>query len=273
MDLLIGRISNYRVIFLFFLASAALFLFATISKYFLPSSSQFFSPSEPSNLYKNYPFERAFGLKSTQASQSISASPSRGAIQTLDGLTLKAVFSERNGGFVVVEDGKVSNFIGLNEEFKGYKLTRIEPRKAIFERNSIEYEISMIDTTPAYNQPVLDQKPMLNRSNTNQRLDKITRKELERYKNDARLIWDNIGINPITQNGQFKEFRVTFVTKGSIFEQLGIMPGDVLKSANGVELDGYASALKLYSEMDKIEFLRLEIIRNNQIRELTYEIN
>ena len=51
------------------------------------------------------------------------------------------------------------------------------------------------------------------------------------------------------------------------------MPGDVLKSANGVELDGYASALKLYSEVDKIESLRLEIIRNNQVRELTYEIN
>jgi general secretion pathway protein C len=100
----------------------------------------------------------------------------------------------------------------------------------------------------------------------------VTRDEIERYRQDARLIWDNIGILPVSENGDFKEFRVTFVAPGSVFAQLGLQEGDVLKEANGIKLDGYAAALRLYAEIDRMDAFKLVIERNNQTRELEYEI-
>lgn len=272
MDSFINLVSSNKRLFWLVVIASVLFVAATVSKLFLPANSPSFSSSEPSNYYKNYPFDRAMGLKHQSTTPQTDTVSVASSVTTLDGIKLKAIYAqEGGGGFVVVEDAKNSIFVDLNGELKGYKLVAIEPKKAIFTKGGVTYELTLIDNTPTIKapQPALQVKPR----GTPQMLSKISRQELNRYKNDPRMVWDNIGINPITENGRFKEFRVTFVAKGSVFEQLGIQPGDVLKRANGVELDGYAAALKLYSEVDKIETLRLEIIRNNQIRELTYEIN
>lgn len=254
------------------LLASSLLLFATIAKFFLPSSSIFFDSPSGFNYYKNYSFDKAFGI--TEVIQTASTQSSTSTAISLDSMKIKAIYAEKSGGgFVVIEDSKLSAFVSIGEEFKGYRLEALESRKALFTRNGQNYELVLTDTTPSIR--ATDTFPVAPAVTTNsgQTLSKIARKELNRYRNDARLIWDNVGINPITENGQFKEFRVTFVAKGSIFEQLGLMPGDILKSANGIELDGYAAALRLYAEVDKIDSFRLTVIRNNQVKELNYEIN
>lgn len=257
-----------RLIILAFTASS-LALAASIGRLFLPGESVEKQVHVPFNYFRPYPLDRAFGITNAP----VSSAPAAATINLLTALKIKGIYAEGKGeGFVVVEEGKSILFLSRGESFKGYTLDRVESKRAVFMKDGQPYELRLEEKTPAarvVSAPAAKNAP---KADTAQSLREIPRNELERYRQDARLIWDNIGINPVTENGQFKEFRITFVARGSVFEQLGLQAGDVLKAANGIELDGYAAALRLYSEIDKIEAFRLTILRNNQIRELDYEI-
>ena len=172
----INRISNYKTVFLLLLLASALFMFANIAKLFLPKTSLFFTTSDPTNYYKNYPFERAFGLKNAVVEEEPTVTTSA-VVTTLEGLKLKAIFAESGGGFVVIEDAKLSIFVGLNEELKGYKLVQIHSKKAVFTKNSTNYELTLIDNTPAVMAPEAPQTKAPKQKNP-QTLSRIARKEL-----------------------------------------------------------------------------------------------
>lgn len=249
---------------------AALFsLAATIGRLYLPSESLHKQVDTAFNYFRPYPLDRAFAITDAPASEAPKAA---GTINLLTAIKVKGIYAEGNGnGFVVAEEGKNIIFINKGESFKGYTLDRVESRRALFSKAGKPYELRLEETTPAA-KVVAAPRAQTAPIDTPQTIQAVPKSEIDRYRKDARLIWDNIGINPVTENGQFKEFRVTFVAKGSVFEQLGLQAGDVLKTANGIELDGYAAALRLYSEIDKMEAFRLTIVRNNQIKELDYEI-
>ncbi|MDR0664144.1 MAG: hypothetical protein LBF86_01295 [Helicobacteraceae bacterium] len=250
---------------------ASLMLAAAIARLFLPGSSIEKAFTAPFNFVQSYPLERALGLSDAISPQSRQGDASSGAA-TLTGVKLKAIYSENDkNGFVVIDEGTKLVFVGIGETLRGYTLSALESKKAVFAKDGVNYELSLDEQTrearlisaPQSQSGAIDAKQQ-------KRL--VERDELARYRQNPRLIWDNIGIAPINENGKFKEFRVTFVAKNSVFSELGLQAGDVLKSANGVELDGFAAALRLYAKIDEMDSFRLTIIRNNQVRELAYEI-
>ncbi len=264
-----------RLMVLAFIA-ATLHLSAAIARLFLPGESLEKPHSEPVNYYRNYPFDRAFAIEDAPREKAPEPEPTQ--VYQLTALEVKGIYAKPDGtGFVVVQEGRNVHFIDHGESFQGYTLKRVEARRALFERQGRQYELKLKEVgAEAQVRPAQTrQSAARGRSasaDTPQLMRNVPRDEIERYRQDARLIWDNIGILPVTENGDFKEFRVTFVANGSVFEQLGLQAGDVLKEANGIRLDGYAAALRLYAEIDRMESFRLVIERNNQIRELEYEI-
>ena len=48
---------------------------------------------------------------------------------------------------------------------------------------------------------------------------------------------------------------------------------DIIKSVNNSVLESYADAFKVYNNMENTKYLNMEILRNNEIVELNYEID
>ncbi|GHV59108.1 hypothetical protein FACS1894103_1840 [Campylobacterota bacterium] len=262
------------VVFMFITAS--FMLAASVSKLFLPTESVETSVVMPFNYSKTYPFERAFAIRNSRNAGAITQQGGTTAAgnATLTGLKIKAIYAEADkSGFVVIDDGQTLTFVSVGEAIRGYTLSQVESKRALFVRSGVNYELNLIETTPearvstGASASATDQP-----RETAQRKQEVTKEELKRYKTDSSLIWSNIGIAPVNERGRFKEFKVTFVKADSIFAELGLQAGDVLKSVNGIELNGYAAAMRLYSEIDKMDQFRLNIERNKQTKELIYEI-
>ncbi len=86
-------------------------------------------------------------------------------------------------------------------------------------------------------------------------------------------VWKDINIKDIRKNGRIEGFKIYSLNKNSVFGKLGLKQNDVIKSVNGIEIRSYADAFNLYNEIKKLEYLNLEVLRNNEIVELDYEIN
>ncbi|MDR2904852.1 MAG: hypothetical protein LBU73_02745 [Helicobacteraceae bacterium] len=244
---------------------ASLMFMASAARLFLPDSSIERPTFESFNFARPYPIDRAMALNAPPVT-----GVGAGATLSLSGLKLKAVYAENEtSGFIVIEEGRDIHFANIGEDFRGYTLVSATGRKAILARDGVNYELKM-DDKAAPEARIVPQTQ--NGFETRQTKTIVTRDELAKYQKDARLIWDNIGIAPVSESGKFKEFRVTFVAKNSVFAELGLQAGDILRSANGIDLDGYASALRLYSEINKMDNFRITIVRNNQTKELVYEI-
>lgn len=257
----------------FMFIAASFMLAASVSKLFLPTESVETSVAMPFNYSKTYPFERAFAIRNAQNSSSaaqLGGAQSAGNA-TLTGLKIKAIYAEADkSGFVVIDDGQTLTFVSVGETIRGYTLSQVEAKRALFVRGGVNYELALIETTPdARVITPADEQPR----EAIQRKQEITKDELKRYKTDSSLIWANIGIAPVSERGRFREFKVTFVKEDSVFAELGLQAGDILKSVNGIELNGYAAAMRLYSEIDKMDQFRLSIERNKQTKELIYEIH
>ncbi|GHS87025.1 hypothetical protein FACS189487_02370 [Campylobacterota bacterium] len=245
---------------------ASLILASSVARLFLPTSSLEGYSFEPFSFSRPYPLDRAMAISN---SATITPSGEVGSALPLSSLKLKAVYAEdEKKGFIAIEEGKSILFASIGDQLRGYTIVSATGRKAILARDGVNYELKMDDRADIAEVKIVPGAGF----ETRQQKQFVTRNELERYQKDPRLIWDNIGIVSVNERGKFKEFRVTFVAKDSVFSELGLQAGDVLKSANGIDLDGYASALRLYSDINQLNGLRLTIVRNNQLRELSYEI-
>ncbi|MDR3347681.1 MAG: hypothetical protein LBN32_03610 [Helicobacteraceae bacterium] len=246
---------------------AIMTLASSIAKLFLPDSSIEQRVLEPFNFVRSYPFDRAFSVANAPGAATPIQQAASASAATLTGLKIKAIYAEQDkSGFIVLEDSGKLVFVATGENIRGYTLKEVEAKRAIFELGGISYELKLIEKE--FDVTIGSEA----NSDTPQVKQSVTKDELARYKTNTRLIWDNIGIKPISENGTFKEFRVTFVKHGSVFADLGLQAGDVIKEVNGIAMNGYAAAMRIYNDIDKIDLLKLTIMRNNQEKELRYEI-
>ncbi|MDH3513773.1 MAG: PDZ domain-containing protein [Gammaproteobacteria bacterium] len=67
-------------------------------------------------------------------------------------------------------------------------------------------------------------------------------------------------------------FLVRQMQPGSLYEQLGLRPGDVIKSVNGQTLNTAEDALKLYQQISSISSVNVEIMRSGKSDSLVYQL-
>lgn len=246
-----------------------------VLQFFLPSSSLYTLPLEEEGFYPgSLNLEKSFAIAEKKPEPKAEAAKEAKTVYRLDNLKLKAVYSEGGKGFIIVEEKGKSEFISLNQEFNGYKLVEILPRKGIFTRQGKRYELSMEEEkTPVYKEKKVVKKAEEPGQDTVQSMKSVPRTEIAKYRKNMNMIWENIGLKEYKENGELDGFVVTFVNKESVFHQLGLQKGDVLKAANGTRLKSFRDALRVYKSIDKLDSLKLTIMRNNQERDLEYEIN
>lgn len=188
-------------------------------------------------------------------------------------LKLKAIFHSKSLSFVMLDDPSGVVLLDIGQTFKGYTLFIVHPDKAIFVKDYKQYELKIEDSEnkeSAKKAKVVDYDAM--KEEAVQSIKSITKAEVKKYQDDSSKIWSNIGVDEYKVGGKIDGYIVNFVKKDSIFWQFGLQKNDILKEANGIKLTSRKDGLDILKKLDKMKVLTLTIIRNNQEKELEYEI-
>ena len=77
---------------------------------------------------------------------------------------------------------------------------------------------------------------------------------------------------PFFENGKTVGFRVFAIKPGSVFEKIGLQNGDVINRVNGVELTDPTKAISLFTELQNEGHIAVDLQRNKQSKNFSYEI-
>ena len=248
------------VIFIAYILSVIVFLF-------LPKNGVEFIENKFLNLeYKKYSF-----YSNTEKIED-KISKENKVIQTLDRYQLKAIYyvNSKKGWITVQEKiGNKSYILSYGESIDGYILSEFFLNNVIFIKNEKEYKLE-IEKSKIINFDMNKSSRELTQKD-NRVI--VNRKYLSSYITNIDKIWDNIAIIEVKNGNNIDGFRIEKIKKDSFFSKLGLKEGDIIKTVNNNSLNSYLEALKVYNNLGIIKHLNIEILRNNEIMELNYEID
>ncbi len=215
------------------------------------------------SLYQSYKPSKSFAMRGKKAPV-VKKTP----VYKLDNLNLQGIYDDPKNPFIVVEEKKKITIVGLNENFKGYKLIKVKSDRAIFSKSKRNYELLFKEKAMKKGSISIAEPEIIQ----DDAAVFIKRKEIKHYAKNFDAIWKNIKIKEIIKKKRLKGFEVTWVKKGSLFAKLGLMKGDIIVGVNGKTLKSVSQVFKIYNNMDKMDSLKLKIMRNNQEKELEYEV-
>jgi general secretion pathway protein C len=68
-------------------------------------------------------------------------------------------------------------------------------------------------------------------------------------------------------------FQVRQIQSGSLYEKLGLRPGDIVKSINGQPINSVEDAMKLYQQMANLSSVQMEVQRGGKPESLYYQFS
>ncbi len=187
---------------------------------------------------------------------------------SITNMTLKALYGKEAKGFVIValkSSPKKTEIIGIGEVYSGFTLKLIKPRSAIFSKGGKDYVLNLEELK---NQKSFITKVVKQGNSGEPKV--VTRRDINKYKNNPSALWKDIAIRPLSPG---KGYKVTRITKGSKIAELGLQKGDIIIKANNVELKTLKNVTDMYMDIDTIDTMQIVVLRNNQEKELVYEIN
>lgn len=247
------------------------YLLGVVFFFYLPKNGADFIQNQSLFLdYKKYNFYS--NIKKTQE-ETKKTEQNSNPILNLSKYELKAVYyTSPSKGWISIEDkGNNESYILKNgEQIDGYELFEIFKTYVIFKKSSKEYkleikekEISNYDMNQSNNEEI----------NIKNNGAIVNREYLNSYLTNMEKIWNNISIKEIQNGNKIDGFKIESINKDSAFAKLGLKEGDIIKSVNNSVLESYADAFKVYNNMENTKYLNMEILRNNEIVELNYEID
>ncbi len=258
----------YIIVILFaYLISAIIFIFLPkIGIDFKENSSQSISYKKYDGFYSKIKVTNSKKIKKTMVEKEISL---------LSRYKLKAVYSTTsNSGWAIIQDTSSKTVIlEKDQEFKGYTLTKLFKKYIIFEKDLNEYKLELPKNKDINYK--IEKKTSRGNENIIVKNDtiQVKRNFLNAYVKDINKVWKDINIKDLRRNGKIEGFKIQKVSKNSVFEKLGLRKNDIIKSVNGSKIRSYSDAFKIYNAINNIDYLRLEVLRNNEIMELDYEID
>lgn len=240
------------------------------------------STKNSSNLYeyRKYDYINSFKVNTPTKKKTESEKSLKADYILNENIILQAIYQlSEDDGFVILQERGQSktHTISKNEVFKGYKLISIKSNFILFEKDDKIFKLFMENrkdnnksvATNIQNRQVNDEKPKIIKNDDNYIVQK---QDIQNYTKDLKKIWNDIGLKTEKKNGKKIGFKVYKLKKNSVFTDLGLKKGDIMTEANGIKLDNYQNAFKLYNDINTIEQLRIKILRDNTEMELEYEI-
>ncbi len=258
-----------------FIASKALYMQ-------LPKTSTEFIQSEIEPLpYHKYNVQKSFNIVVKKAPVVKKAAPIIREYRLNENIRLQAIyhFGGDEGLAVISEKSNAKTYtLAKNDTFKDYTLISVYPTYVLFSKDNKNYKLeinvkkdtkSIVLPNVKEVQKVVEEKPVIVQDGNNFEL---TRKDINSYSKDLKKVWNNIGLRTHQMNGKPIGFLVYKIKEKSVFTEIGLQKGDILIKANNIELTSYQNAFKVYHQVDKIDAMKLTILRNNNQMELEYDI-
>jgi len=187
---------------------------------------------------------------------------------------LKGTYVAGENSFVIIDDAGNTDFVYMNETYQGYKLKKVYENKAIFEKNGQNYELTMYSEDQ--NSYISKDKPTVRKSKKQSGGDyvvpiDIKKQDINYYVQNPDRIWNNIRIRDYrTENGI--EFKVSYVRSGTVFDKIGLKPGDIITAIDGQEPQSMADVMKYYSDINSLDSLMITIKRKDQVMDLEFRV-
>lgn len=219
--------------------------------------------------YYNYNFIDSFGTANA-------SNPNEQNFFSLDAqITLKAIYLiGKNSGFITIFDNATnqSQILSKNEIYNGYKLISINKTEVVFRKDSSDFVIAL----PQDNKPKAQKQISINAEDINVRFDgsvyNINRSYAKAFIDNSNSFLSNVQLKEKMTNNSIDGFEITYIKPKSLFEKIGFVIGDVIKSINNKELKSNEDALLLQKSLQNSQNVNIKVLRNSNIVELNYEI-
>lgn len=237
---------------------------------FLQSSSKQHPEIETSPFYDLYHLGLRFGLHSDGKGGSMKKVIRD--VFTPVSHRLNAVYNDGSRAFVAINDGVTTTFVDHGSLYKNlYRVVSISSDSAVLVaygkkmtlRLGEEGNLSLKETVTAY---VPDENAEVSNFI-------IERPMIDRYTKNMGEAWKNITLNDVVEQGRITGFRVVKISNDTPFALLGLQKGDVITSIDNKPLNSYASAFAAYQAGLRRFAIKITIVRNNQPKDLEYEIS
>ena len=193
----------------------------------------------------------------------------------INSLVLKGLYGSRFHGFAIVAKKKEPNkttILAVGDSFAGYKLKEIQLNQVIFSKDGREYVLALDRKKDTFSNAIQKVKDDTQNSNDNGEYI-VTRKDIKYYTSNPSRIWKNIAIDSFKKNGKIIGFKINRINPKSQFARIGLKKGDIIIEANNVRLRSLSDAFNVYKNIKNISTMDLVVLRNNQEKEIIYEIN
>ena len=100
----------------------------------------------------------------------------------------------------------------------------------------------------------------------------VPRDELKNDLKDINKVLQSARVATFYEDGNFVGYRVAMLKPESPLLKLGLKVGDVITRINGSELTNPAALFNMFSQVDDISALNVDMLRNNEKKSLFVEI-
>jgi len=240
----------------------------------------------------------------TQVSKTASVSANNGRIQQLPGwhlfgevtkqvvapqpvdlpetnlkLTLRGLIAspdQDDARAIVADPSGKENFFKVGDKLPGNaELKEIHADRIVIQRGG-RYETLKL---PKESLNITSSRPV-SRTAAQRRITKAVPRQsysLRQYRdtllNDPQKVADLVRIQPANKNGRFVGYKLQPGRDASFLTRHGLLPGDVVTSVNGVELDSPAKGFGLIKDLSSADTLDLVVDRNGVKQRFTLPVN
>ncbi len=187
-------------------------------------------------------------------------------------LTLRGVYvSENGGGAIIAEANGKEQFYPVNAKLSGGVTL-----KEVHESNVILMRNGALETLELPKEAL-----GVGRSSPSARNDAARRGSgralnLKQYREDLmrepQRLTDAIKMNPKSERGRFVGYEVSPGRDRALFDQVGLMSGDIVTAVNGIQLDTPAKGLNVLRSLQTANSVRLDIKRNGRAQSFDVSI-
>ncbi len=198
-------------------------------------------------------------------------------------MVLTAIYSQEERSVIVVKKGPKSYVLATGDNIDGFVLQYATAKSAYFKKSKKTYSLKMTNKKSKQSSSVdnLVQAPKSSKTKENVGKNTISttgdtreipKSMIEKYSSDFRSIIRDIGLRPYRQDGQISGYKVRFIRHGSPMSKLGLKKGDIIKAINGEEIIDPSVPMSFIKKASKLESLTITIQRQNQDKDLEYEV-
>ncbi len=185
------------------------------------------------------------------------------------------VAGKKSAAMVSIVGGKKQQVFFLNEEVQpGVRLTQVEAAAIVVDNRGKMERITLEAGKPLVNIPnaPVQAAPRLAGPKlplTNRRLSK---QKLQKQMRNFSTLLSQARVSPHFTNKKPDGFMISEIVKGSLYEEIGLLNGDIIKKVNGESVTGAEQAMRMYRELQNATFIDVEIERNGSLQQLSYTI-